>query len=506
MGVEVVWLKRDLRAHDHAPLVQAARRGPVCVLYIYEPALWGMPESDPAHLRFVAQSLDALDGVIAPLGARVLRRTGPVLRVLDQLCAELAPHGGLAALRSHKETGGAWTYARDRAVRRWCRERGLPWYEHDQDGVARPHPSRDGWAGRWAARMAPPPLLAPERLHSVPLAPGHLDLRALPPHYHDLTFDDAGTLQPGGTPAADALLRSFLRDRVTDYRAGMARPSRAWTACSRISPHLAWGTLSVRTAVHRTRLHAQRLTRRRDPAAQDRRDALHAFEKRLRWRGHFMQKLEDEPALERRDLHPATRPLRTTLDPELHRAWADGTTGWPMVDACMRALHAERWLPFRMRAMLVSVHSYLLWQPWQPAAEHLARLFLDFEPGIHYSQIQMQSGTTGINALRIYNPTRQARENDPTGTFIRRWVPELHRVPIPQLFEPHTLSLAEQREVGCRIGVDYPAPLVDGAVAAVRARQRIEAARDTLQARAASRAIHHRHGSRLPASARGWSR
>jgi deoxyribodipyrimidine photo-lyase len=159
---------------------------------------------------------------------------------------------------------------------------------------------------------------------------------------------------------------------------------------------------------------------------------------RLHWRGHFTQKLETEPELEIRSFHPAHQQARiqTAPDDPVLAAWAAGLTGIPFVDACMRSLIATGWLNFRMRAMLQSFASYHLGLDWRVSGEHLARLFTDYEPGIHWPQVQMQSGQTGINTPRIYNPAKQGLDQDPGGHFTRRWVPELAHVPLPLLQTP----------------------------------------------------------------------
>jgi deoxyribodipyrimidine photo-lyase len=175
-----------------------------------------------------------------------------------------------------------------------------------------------------------------------------------------------------------------------------------------------------------------------------------------------------------------------------------------MVDACMRSLVATGWLNFRMRAMLVSFASYHLWLHWRQTGLFLARQFLDYEAGIHWSQMQMQSGTTGINTLRIYSPTKQALDQDPQGLFIRRWVPELGRVPLPYLAEPWKMDLSVQRLAGCVIGVDYPCPIVDDKAATQAAKDRMYGLRKTEQAREEADQVQARHGSRksdLPTSA-----
>ena len=141
--------------------------------------------------------------------------------------------------------------------------------------------------------------------------------------------------------------------------------------------------------------------------------------------------------------------------------------------------------------MLVAVASYHLWLDWRVTGEYLARLFTDYEPGIHWSQMQMQSGTTGINTVRIYNPVKQGLDQDPEGIFIRRWVPELGPVPVNFLHQPWLWEGA-----GSLVGKKYPFPIIDHLEAAKSAKQKIWAVRGQPGYRDAANAIQIKHGSR----------
>lgn len=484
--LQVVWFKRDLRVDDHAPLCEAARRGPVLPLYIVEPAAWRQPDMAGRHWDFVRESLLALRDALAALGQPLVVRTGDA----DAVLGELLEAYGRFALWSHEETGNAWSFARDRAVRAWCAERGIVWNELRQFGVFRGLSDRNGWAARWEAQMRAARCVVPAALSPLPdVVPGVLP--ASP--FDGMPPDDCPHRQRGGIPAAEALRDSFLAERGSDYRRGMSSPLAAEGACSRLSPHLAWGTLSLRGLVQAARDRRAALDPA-DPAVRPLRASLAAFDRRLHWHCHFIQKLESEPRIEFSNVHPAYDGLREADWNDAHfSAWCAGRTGWPFVDACMRYLRAQGWINFRMRAMLMAVASYHLWLHWRAPALFLARQFTDYEPGIHYNQVQMQSGTTGINTVRIYNPVKQGYEQDPEGCFVRRWVPELAGVPGAMVHEPWRLGVMERRAMG----VDgYPEPLLDHLAAARAARERVWAVRREPGYREQADGIQRRHGSR----------
>ncbi|MCT0206830.1 deoxyribodipyrimidine photo-lyase [Synechococcus sp. CS-1332] len=488
MALQVVWFKRDLRIHDHRPLVEAARRGPVLPLYVVEPELWQRPDGSARQWDFCLEALQDLNNALAGLGQPLVVRVGEVVAMLE------AAHGrhGIDGLWSHQETGNLWTYARDRRVAAWARDRGIPWQEFASFGVIRGLKDRRGWARSWEQRMAEPLQAPPAALSPlVGIAP-----RTLPTSGDlGLAADPCPQRQRGGRQAGRELLEGFLRQRGRGYHRRLSSPLTAFEACSRLSPHLAWGTLSMGEVVQETRERRLALAELPANAAAGWPRALDAFVSRLHWHCHFIQKLERQPLIEIQELHPATRGLRHT-DPERLAAWSEGRTGVPFVDACMRALHHSGWINFRMRAMLLSFASHHLWIDWRDSGLHLARQFVDYEPGIHWSQCQMQSGTTGINTIRIYNPVKQGLDHDPDGLFLGRWLPELAAVPAIWRHEPWRMDPGTQEACGCRIGLDYPAPIVDVATAAREARERLWGLRRQPGFGAAADAIQERHGSR----------
>ncbi|MCU0902642.1 MAG: deoxyribodipyrimidine photo-lyase [Tabrizicola sp.] len=473
----LVWFKRDLRLADHPALTLAAGMGRVLPVYVVEPELWAESDASARQWAFVAEALAGLREELAGLGAPLVVRVGDAVSVLAGLCHR----HGITRIVSHEETGNLWTYARDRRVAGWSRSTGITWMEVPQSGVVRRLPTRDVWAARRDGFMASAALPVPALRAVEGVEPGLIPTaRAL-----KLAPDPCPHRQLGGRPRGVELLDGFLAQRGEPYRTAMSSPLSAERACSRLSPHFALGSLSVREVVQAT------VARQAERPGGRWAGSLASFQSRLAWRDHFIQKLEDQPSIETRDLHPvAVTPPRES-DAARLAAWAAGETGLPFLDACMRYLRATGWLNFRMRAMVISVASYHLWLDWRATGQHLARMFTDYEPGIHWPQVQMQSGTTGINIPRIYNPVKQGLDQDPIGSFTRRWLPELAGVPDAFLQEPWLWPEA-QRLLGRR----YPEPIVDIASAAREAKERITLARRSTGFAEAAGEIVRRHASR----------
>ncbi len=466
--MHLVWFKRDLRVQDHAGLAAVPAGAPMIAIYVVEPDYWALPDTSGRQWAFVRDSLAGLECDLSQLGVSLVVRVGDVIDVFEHLRVRY----GVTDVVAHEETGNAWTFARDRRVSHWARGQGVRFVEFAGSGVVRRLGSRDGWARARDAHVFGATVPAPTGLTGPAIASDPMP---------DGPHDTCPGQQRGGRGEAISLLNSFLGERGRDYRRAMSSPLDAEWACSRLSPHIAVGTISVRDVVRAAAV------RQNETTDATWRKSLKSFQSRLAWRDHFIQKIEDQPSLETRCLHSAYEGMRGD-DPTLRLAWENGETGLPFVDACMRSLRATGWLNFRMRSMLMAVASYHLWLDWRATGPHLARMFTDYEPGIHWSQVQMQSGTTGMNTVRIYNPVKQGYDQDPKGIFTRRWLPELEPVPDQYIHEPWLWDGAQT--------LAYPRPIVDVKASAALARDRIWAVRKRNDFRHEASRIIEKHASR----------
>ena len=480
--LNIVWFKRDLRISDHRPLTMACKEGRALPVYIVEPEFWAQPDASGRQWSFVAESLLELQEMLSSIGQPLCILVGDAVQILQRLHESY----GIAALWSHQETGNGWTYKRDLAVASWTRSTRIPWREFRQFGVIRRLKSRNFWSTAWDRDMAESLIPAPTSVEPVA---GDWPLKI--PTLADLGLspDNCPYRQTGGRKEGLRTLESFLTNRGLRYRYQMSSPVTAFETSSRLSPYLTWGTISMREVAQATWSRLDELKGLNDPEANAWRQSLISFSGRQHWHCHFMQKLEDEPRIEFENLHPAYNGLRPEIfDPELLSVWDKGSTGYPFVDACMRALNQHGWINFRMRAMLMSFASYDLWLPWRETGLCLARKFIDYEPGIHWSQVQMQSGTTGINTIRIYNPIKQSYDQDPKGLFIRTFVPELEAIPDAFVHEPWLWPGSEN--------LNYASPVINHSLAAKTAREAIYAVRKSAAHRQTAQKIVEKHASR----------
>ncbi len=452
--INIVWLKRDLRLQDHAAIAAALKSAiPFALVYIHEPEFIDYPDSSERHLWFVRGSILDINRKLNSFDGKVNEFYGAAASVFEYIQERFT----IRHVFSYCESGVRVTWDRDKQVAEFFQNAGVIWKEFQRDGVERGIKNRTGWDQRWF-KMANSPILENDLSQAKLVKLNHNF--TLP---EKLEKDRMPSFQNPGETEAWRVLESFAENRGFNYHRHISKPTESRESCSRLSPYLAWGNISVKQAYQFVKNHENYSGNKR---------AFAGFLTRLKWRCHFIQKFEVECDYETTCVNRGYESLVREKDDVKIEAWKKGRTGYPMVDANMRALIETGWINFRMRAMLVSFFCHHLDQDWRYGAHYLARLFLDYEPGIHYTQFQMQAGTTGINTVRIYNPIKQGYDHDPEGVFIKKWVPELANVPVEFIHEPWKMTPMDKVWHGIE-GLTYPNPIIDQAEAGRQARKKI---------------------------------
>jgi deoxyribodipyrimidine photo-lyase len=463
-GVEdaavIVWFRRDLRVHDH-PALMAAHAGfaRVIPLFVVDDRLVRGRYASPARARFMLGCVRALDAALRERGSGLVVRQGTP----EELVPAVAREG---AARAVLWTSDVAPYARrrDARVAEALRAEGVQARPHGGGYLVDPSRVRTRAGGPYtvfsafhraiAAAERRPVHGAPEAL---PALPAGLRKGRLPGAEALRVADDGDVPEPvvaPGEPAARAALQRWLEDgpdgiaHYADRQDGMSR-----RGTSVLSPYLRWGCLSAREC-------EERAARRGGPGAA-------AWMRQLAWRDFYAHQLLMFPGNVREEFQERyRRRLEWSTDAEALAAWQEGRTGYPLVDAGMRQLARTGWMHNRARLVVGSFLTKDLHIDWREGERHFARLLLDGEPAQNNGNWQWIASTGADPApyfRRLFNPMTQQRKFDPDGAYVRRWVPELARVPVGRLAAPWTMSHDEQRAAGCVIGVDYPAPIVDHA-------------------------------------------
>ena len=490
--VDIVWFKRDFRLEDHAPINEVVKSNNNFLgIFVIEPSRLKEKDTDPIHIDWEIQCAVELQSRIRDLGGEMLILHDEIINVFENLSKEYQ----ISNIYSHEEIGTEWSYRRDIKFGDWCKSKKLNWIEFPTNAVIRGLNNRDNWYKLRTERLMEDIIPSPNQLKfenelRIDSISSSKEIGIIPRKLRD-------KYKPGEIEAKKNL-DSFLNKRGMNYRYEMSSPITGENSCSRLSHYISTGCITIRQIIKKANERVAYLkTLEKSDSRKKWIASINSFKSRLAWHCHFIQKLELQPTLGSRAMnHELDRRLNRELNPDRFEIWKEGKTGWPFFDACMRQLRATGWINFRMRAMLMSVASYTLWLPWKESGNYLARQFIDYEPGIHWSQVSMQSGTTGINTVRAYSILKQSTDHDPDGKYIRKWVPELTMVPTHYIHEPWKMSKTMQKQINCVIGENYPRPIVDEKEARLEGVSKSYKARGSEKVRKISREINAKHGSR----------
>jgi deoxyribodipyrimidine photo-lyase len=477
----VVWFRRDLRVADHPALLAAlAAADQVVPTFVVDRTLLDGRPSGPNRRAFLLGALQALARDLEALGGRLLVLEGDPVAVVPALARRFAA-GAVYCSLEHTP----YARRRDTAVERALRADGralhaVPGlYLSDFDEVRRtdggPFRVYSPFARAAKAAAWDDPLPAPTRV-TVPkeVVRGEV-VRGVGPGGFDL--DGAVEITPPDPAVALERLRWFVGNRVAGY--GRGRNQLAGDGTSRLSPYLRFGLVSARQVA---------VAVAGDPGAggRERRTAGHpcragdreTFVNELLWRDFYAYVLHHQPESAWEHMRPEFARFRFEDDPEGLAAWREGRTGYPLVDAGMRQLTGQGWVHNRARMVVASFLTKHLLVDWREGARFFLQHLMDGDLPANNGGWQWVAGT-GADAApyyRIFNPVTQAEKFDPDGDYIRRWVPELAKLPAPAIFAPWKADSSDLEAAGVRLGADYPHPVVDHATARDRALARFQEA------------------------------
>ena len=478
---KIVWFRYDLRLEDNQAFIEATKNGNVLPIFIFDKNYYKLDTSSSFHLKFCEDSLKELNHSLKNLyNSKINIYYGDTTEILKNISKKF----NISEIYSHHVFKNNYLSKIDGKISKFFKECNIQWYLFNQFGIQLGKRDRYRWSYNWNKFINQPVLEKRVNCNFI-IDPDHNKNCAI-----STNFIDDKLIQEGGRKNAVKLLNSFLDNRSDNYQKEMSSPITGEKSCSRLSPYITYGNISLREIYRATK---QKLN---EDISIVKKKSLIAFKSRLAWHCHFIQKLYDEPEIEFKNLNSAFDGLREDdFNSHYYEAWKNGNTGYPFIDACMRYLKVNGWINFRMRAMLVSFASYQLWLDWKKTSKHMAKLFTDYEPGIHYSQFQMQSGTTGINSIRIYNPIKQSIDQDPDGNFIRKWVPELKNVQGKLIHEPWKMTYIDQKSISIELGKNYPLPIIENNKATKIAKDKIWKVKKSKEAKLLSSQILIKHAS-----------
>lgn len=429
--LQIIWFKRNLRVSDNEFFSLLDSNIPTIWVYLFEEEIINQEDFSYFHLKFITESLLDLRENLKKLNINLIVEKTFFEDFINKLEFEWFK---ILKIVWTQETWNMASYKRDLRVKKYLKEKNINLLEVANNWIVRWLKNRNEWTKIWNLRMEKEFFEPKVFINNNFFKDRILKTNEILNYYKNKTKHLK--TQTWWETTANKILKTFLDIRCLNYSYNIWKPYESTYNCSRLSPYISYWNISIKTIFKSCIDKINFLKNNKDENSINKIKQINFFLSRIHWQSHFVQKLESDPFIEFKNLIPDFDNIRTKVDKKIIDDFFNWNTWIPYIDACIICLKNTWWINFRSRACIVSYICNTMMQPWQSISKRLACLFTDYEPWIHYSQLQMQSWTTWINTIRIYNPIKQSKEKDPDWKFIRKWIPKLKDIPNEYIHEP----------------------------------------------------------------------
>ena len=443
--ISVVWLKRDLRLNDNEAINNALKKGKkILFLYIFEEILIQNPHYSERHWNFIKQSLEEINTSLLPYNTKVLTVTSDALTLFNILFNTYK----ITDIYSYEEIDFKATISRNKEFDRYCRNNNINWTQSSNDGLSEKNLSKIEWLNKWQEYINNPLLtFYGNESNFIPIP----EINNLSNYFKSTNIKTTNNLSilKGGSINGWQCATDFFNKNSNTNTFNNYAPDELFSDNSKLSPYISWGNISLRE------IYKKALTQKKQKNYHTK---IPPFLTKIKKQAYLTHKFNSNPSILHNSSNEGAQKLKKNISQEYINAWKEGNTGFPIIDACMRCLLKTGHLNYKQRSIITSFFSNTLWQPWQLSTHHLSQMFIDFNPIIHFTQLENHSLHRN---KKNYNPTNDYLKNQHSKEFITQWVPELKNLPDRFVHAPYLMGFLDEKLNNFKLDKDYTKPIIN---------------------------------------------